>query len=379
MQVALFAGEASGDLHGALLAREILARSPGARLWGTGGAKMRDAGVEIVRGIDELAVLGFVEVIARLPFFMRLFGELKGLIAQRRPDAVVLIDYPGLNLRLAKAAHEMTIPVAYYVSPQVWAWGEKRVEAIKRCVDRMIVILPFEEAYYAARGVSADFVGHPLVGVATARVSREEARREFVTDPSAKLVGLLPGSRPQELRAHLPLFLKAIERARAQGVGVEAVLARAPTLPQPLVDELLAGCANPPRVTAETYSVLAAADLVLVASGTATLEAALFETPMIVVYKTSAISYAIGKRLVRVPHIALANLVAGERVVPELIQDAATQESIAGEMVALLRDDSRRAVMRETLAGVRAKLGEPGAAARAAEIVASLASSRARV
>jgi len=377
MQIALFAGEASGDLHGALLAREILARSPGARLWGTGGSKMRDAGVEIVRGIDELAVLGFTEVFARLPFFLRLFGELKGLIAARRPDAIVLIDYPGLNLRLAKAAAAMEISVAYYVSPQVWAWGERRVEVIKRCVDRMIVILPFEESYFAARGVTARFVGHPLVDIAQGAAPRDGARRAFSPSAGARLVGLLPGSRAQEVRALLPILLDAIERVRAGGIDVDAVVARAPTVPEALIAKLLAGTKRPPRVTTETYALLAAADLVLVASGTATLEAALFETPMIVVYKTSSLSYAIGRALVRVPHIALANLVAGERVVPELIQGSATGEAIAREMGALLGDDSRRAAMRAKLAGVRAKLGDPGAASRAAEIVVELASPRA--
>lgn len=378
MQLALFAGEASGDLHGALLAREIAARSPGARIWGTGGARMRDAGVEIVRGIDELAVLGFAEVFARLPFFLRLFGELKGLIAARRPDAVVFIDYPGLNLRLAKAAHAMSVPVAYYVSPQVWAWGERRVDVIARCVDRMIVILPFEESYFAERGVSARFVGHPLIDVAKSAGSREAARRAFGAGAGGALIGLLPGSRPQEVRALLPILLGAVDWVRGDGIAAEAVVARAPTVPEDLVRAALASAARPPRVTTETYSLLAAADLVLVASGTATLEAALFETPMIVVYKTSAISYAIGKSLVRVPHIALANLVAGERVVPELLQGAARAETVGREMAAILRDDARRAAMRAKLAGVRAKLGAPGAAARAAEIVLDLAAARGR-
>ena len=376
MEIALFAGEASGDLHGALLAQEISARSPGARIWGVGGEKMRAAGVEILRGIDELAVLGFAEVFVRLPFFLRLFGELRAAIEARRPDAVVLIDYPGLNLRLAKAAKNAGRPVAYYISPQVWAWGERRVSVIRRYVDRMIVVLPFEAPYYAERGVAASFVGHPLVSVARARRSREETRRALGVPDGKPLVGLLPGSRAQEVRSHVPLFVDALAVGARAGVVARAALARAPTVPTTLVEQLLARSQDPIATTTDTYELMDAADLLLVASGTATLEAAILGTPMIVVYKTSPVSYAIGRALVRVPHIALANLVAGERIVPELVQDAANPARLGAEMAALLADDARRDEMRSKLAAVRAKLGEAGAAGRAAEIVLELAHTR---
>lgn len=374
MEIALFAGEASGDLHGALLAEEIAARSPGARIWGVGGEKMRAAGVEILRGIDELAVLGFAEVFVRLPFFMRLFGELRAAIEARRPDAVVLVDYPGLNLRLAKAAKQAGTPVAYYISPQVWAWGERRVSVIRRYVDRMIVVLPFEAPYFAERGVAASFVGHPLVSVARARRSREETRRALGVPDGRPLVGLLPGSRAQEVRSHVPLFVDALAVGARAGVVTSAALALAPTVPASLVEQLLARSPDPIATTTDTYDLMHASDLLLVASGTATLEAAILGTPMIVVYKTSPISYAIGRALVRVPHIALANLVAGERIVPELVQDAANPARLGAEMASLLADDARRGEIRSKLASVRAKLGEAGAAGRAAEIVIELAS-----
>lgn len=374
MEIALFAGEASGDLHGALLAEEIAARSPGARIWGVGGEKMRAAGVEILRGIDELAVLGFAEVFVRLPFFMRLFGELRAAIEARRPDAVVLVDYPGLNLRLAKAAKQAGTPVAYYISPQVWAWGERRVSVIRRYVDRMIVVLPFEAPYFAERGVVASFVGHPLVSVARARRSREETRRALGVPDGRPLVGLLPGSRAQEVRSHVPLFVDALAVGARAGVVTSAALALAPTVPASLVEQLLARSPDPIATTTDTYDLMHASDLLLVASGTATLEAAILGTPMIVVYKTSPISYAIGRALVRVPHIALANLVAGERIVPELVQDAANPARLGAEMASLLADDARRGEIRSKLASVRAKLGEAGAAGRAAEIVIELAS-----
>jgi lipid-A-disaccharide synthase len=373
VEIALFAGEASGDLHGALLAEEIAARRPGARIWGVGGEKMRGAGVEILHGIDELAVLGFAEVFVRLPFFLRLFGELRAAIESRRPDAVVLIDYPGLNLRLAKAAKSSGIPVAYYISPQVWAWGERRVSVIRRYVDRMIVVLPFEKPYYAERGVSASFVGHPLVSVARARRSRKETRRALGVPEGKPLVGLLPGSRAQEVRSHVPLFVEALAVGERAGVVANAALARAPTVPESLVEHFLARSPDRIAVTTDTYDLMDAADLLLVASGTATLEAAIFGTPMIVVYRTSPVSYAIGRALVRVPHIALANLVAGERIVPELVQDAATPARLGAEMASLLADDALRRSMRSKLAAVRARLGEAGAAGRAAEIVLDLA------
>ena len=374
MEIALFAGEASGDLHGALLAEEIAARRPGARIWGVGGEKMRAAGVEILRGIDELAVLGFAEVFVRLPFFMRLFGELRAAIEARRPDAVVLVDYPGLNLRLAKAAKQAGMPVAYYISPQVWAWGERRVSVIRRYVDRMIVVLPFEAPYFAERGVAASFVGHPLVSVARARRSREETRRALGVPDGRPLVGLLPGSRAQEVRSHVPLFVEALAVGARAGVVASAALALAPTVPASLVEQLLARSPDPIATTTDTYDLMHAADLLLVASGTATLEAAILGTPMIVVYKTSPVSYAIGRALVRVPHIALANLVAGERIVPELVQDAANPARLGAEMASLLADDARRGEIRSKLAAVRAKLGDAGAAGRAAEIVIELAS-----
>ncbi len=338
---------------------------------------MRDAGVEIERGIDELAVLGFAEVVGRLPFFARLLAERRRALRERPPDALVLVDYPGLNLRIARAARSLRVPVAYYVSPQVWAWGAGRVRAIRRSVDEMIVILPFEAAFYAARGVSATFVGHPLLEVARPARPRAETRRSLGIGADAPLVGLFPGSRVQEIERHLALFLEASRRAeRALGGALSLAIGRAPTVPDALVRERIAGRDAP--VTTETYDLMGAADLLLVASGTATLEAACVGTPMVVVYRTSRLSYALGRLVVRVPHIALANLVAGARVVPELVQGEATPEAIAREMTSILRDPGRAATMREAFAAIRARLGEPGAAGRAAEIVLRLARRRAR-
>lgn len=333
---------------------------------------MHDAGVEIERGIDELAVLGFAEVLARLPLFLGLLKERKRSLRERPPSAIVLIDYPGLNLRVARAAKRLGIPVAYYVSPQVWAWGAGRVRTIRESVDAMIVILPFEKAFYAERGVSAHFVGHPLLDIAKPSRPRDETRRLLGASGEVPLVGLLPGSRVQEVERHLGLFLEAARRLEGSlGRPIAAAIGRAPTVPATLLRGRFGE--REVRVTEETYDLMAAADILFVSSGTATLEAACIGTPMVVVYRTSPLSFALGRLLVRVPHIALANLVAEARVVPELLQSEATPEAIAREAAAVLGDDARGAAMRGEFARIRERLGEPGAAGRAAEIVLALA------
>jgi lipid-A-disaccharide synthase len=328
---------------------------------------MEAAGVTLVRGIEQLSVIGFAEVVGRLPAIVRLYREIRDRLRAQPPDAIVLIDYPGFNLRLARAASALGIPVIYYVSPQIWAWGERRLETIKAHVDTMIVILPFERDYYAARGVDARFVGHPLLSVAKASCAPGEFRARLGIAEGVPLVGLLPGSRVQEVRAHVSLLCDALAMVRAQRGPVAAVIGRAPTVSETLLREALRG--GDVRTTTDTYDLMASADCLVVASGTATLEAALFATPMIVIYRTSPLSYAIGKRVVRVPHIALVNLVAGERIVPELVQADARPHAIAGEIVSLLSDAGRRERMRAALRQVRGRLGEPGAAGRAAQIV----------
>jgi lipid-A-disaccharide synthase len=377
VEIAIIAGEASGDLHGSLLAREIRARAPGASLWGFGGEGMRAAGVAIDTAIDALAVLGFAEVVARLPFFARLGARLRRQLAERRPDAVVLVDYPGFNLRVAAAARGLGLRVAYYVSPQVWAWGAGRVRRVRESVDRMIVILPFEAPFYAERGVVADFVGHPLLDVAKPALGRDAVRARLGAPEGVPLVGLFPGSRIQEVECHLPLFAGALRRLESEGTRVFAALGRARTVPATIVERALGGGGSMPQ-TSDVYDLMGAADLLLVASGTATLEAACVGTPMVVVYRTSAVSYALGRLLVRVPHVALANLVAGRRAVPELIQGAATPARVAREAAAILGNPERGLQMRDAFREVRRRLGEPGAAGRAADIVLALARGEAR-
>lgn len=365
--VLLVAGEASGDLRGAELLEELRRRSPGLRARGMGGERLRAAGLEIEVDAGEVSTMGFTEVVGRLGSVLRSYRRLRRLLLRgdergRRPDLAVLIDLPDFNLRLARIARRAGVPVLYYVSPQVWAWRRYRVRTLARRVDHLAVVFPFEAEIY--RGLTdVTFVGHPALETVRPTRSREEVRSSLGVADSERLVVLLPGSRPAELRALLPPMLGALARL---GEGVRGAVALADERLRPLVRE---GTAAPlPALSGATYDLVAAADLVLTASGSATLETALLGTPMVILYRLSALSFALARLLVRVPHIGMPNLILGERVVPELVQGDASPERIAAEARPLLFDRDRAERMRQALGRVRARLGEPGAAARTAEI-----------
>lgn len=365
--VFLSAGEPSGDLHGAGLARALRARIPGVRLIGLGGDRMAAEGVELLAEVSELAVMGFVEVLSRLPYFLRLRRRVFDALEREEVDLVVPIDYPGFNLRLAAHARAGGRKVLFYIAPQVWAWHASRAKLLARDADRVAVILPFEEEFLRGAGAAAEFVGHPLLDLPEPDRPHAEWAAEHGLDPERPVLALFPGSRAQEIGRHLALFSEAADRIVAVRPDVQPVIGASPDLPASAY-----AASAWPRIPS-TSGLLRHATAALVKSGTTTLETALAGTPMVVAYRMSPLSYPLARRLVKVPHIALANLVAEERVAPEFVQDAATPEALSAALLPLLdRRSEERARMVSGLARVRERLGGAGAAARVAGIAAEL-------
>jgi lipid-A-disaccharide synthase len=367
-RLVLVAGEASGDLQGALLARALRAQEPGIDLAGVGGAEMADAGVRILHRSEEMAVTGLWEVLSHLPRLKAILDRLSAELRADPPDALVPIDYPDFNLRLAARAHASGIPIIYYISPQVWAWRKGRLRTLARLVRRMIVIFPFEEQLYRDHGVPVTYVGHPLVDRVHATAGREAFRARLGIGEHERFVGLLPGSRRSEIARILPPMLEA--RRRLEGERrIRWALALAPGL---TMDDLPDGArdeADLTILTSGTYDLMAAADLLVTASGTATAEAALLGTPMIVVYRMHPVTWEIARRLVKVPHIAMANLLAGRRLVPELLQGDVNGRRLADEIERLLGDAALLRATREGLREAASRLGPGGAPERAAAAI----------
>jgi lipid-A-disaccharide synthase len=363
------AGEASGDLHGATLARALTALDPKLTVAGMGGPRMAAAGVQILHGIERTAVVGGTEVVGRLPALYRIFRDLAGRLRDAPPRVLVLIDFPDFNLRLAQRARRLGIPVVYFVPPQVWAWRRGRLRAMARDVSRVLAVFPFEVGLYQEAGVPVEFVGHPLLDVLPA-LERSAARHGLAGERQL-LIGLLPGSRHEEVRRHLPVLLGAAARILRRVPRARFALPLASTLPPDVATAAVqAADLGIQLLPGESHRVLAAADLVLVASGTATLEAACYETPMVVLYRLSPVSYALARLVIHgVTAISLPNIISGRAAVPELIQRQATPARLAATALRLLLDDAARVAQRAVLRDVRARLGPGGAAERAARAV----------
>jgi lipid-A-disaccharide synthase len=368
----LSCGEPSGDLYAGALMRELRALDPSIQVRGLGGPEFAAAGGELLEDYRGLSVTGLTAPIGKLAHYFAMLRRLLQSARRNPPHVLVAIDFPDFNFFLARGIKRLGIPVVYYISPQLWAWRRGRMKTMRRIADLVIVIFPFEEQIYRDAGVPVTFVGHPLVDLATRSVQSDFTRRHGLS-ADAPIVAILPGSRRNEVKAILPDLVAAGERIRARVPEAQFVVARAPALDDRLFDLVgLRRLGRPAIVESETDAALSAADLALTASGTATVQAAIHDTPMVIVYRVSPLTYHVVRRLVTVDTIGMVNLIAGEKIVPELIQEDFTPEAVAAEAVSMLTDDARRARVREGLARVRERLGGPGASRRAAQAILKL-------
>ncbi|KYZ76379.1 lipid-A-disaccharide synthase [Anaerosporomusa subterranea] len=374
MKIMFSAGEASGDLHGASVAKALKALAPDVTMFGMGGRHMAEAGVEIVYDIADLGVIGIVEVIKNLPRLFRLRDMLGEIMDRERPDVLVVIDYPGFNTRLAKVAKAKGIPIVSYISPSAWAWGKGRAKEVAQTVSKVAAIFPFEADVYREAGADVVFVGHPLLDIVKPTMTRQEAFSFFGADPARPVLLLLPGSRKQEIENLLPDILDAAAKIAAKLPECQFFLPVASTIPENMLTDLVAKRGLQVSFThGHTYDLMSIADVAIAASGTVTLEAALLQLPSVIIYKVNSLTYYLGKLLVKIPHIGLPNIVAGRKILPELLQHNANPDAIAEAALPLLTDQQTRQTVLADLAIVSEKLGSGGAVKRVAEVILSVA------
>lgn len=357
----IIAGEASGDLHGSMLVSEIKMCLPEARFTGMGGARMQKAGVDRLFGIERMGAVGFVEVLWDFIHYYNVYRTLMKEIAARSYDAIILIDYPTLNLRLAKQARRFDYPVFFFISPQIWAWRKGRIRTIRESVSKMFVILPFEEKLYLDAGVDAEFLGHPFVDLVRPSLTREESQKKYSLSPKLKTIGLLPGSRMNEINSLLNVMVQAAEKIRAELGSCRFLLPVADSIDPDLIRQRLGD--NPlgiQLIEGQSYDVMNSCDMLIIASGSATLEAGIIGCPMVIIYKLNPLTYFLAKLLVNAPLVGLVNIVAEEEVVPELIQNQVTAENISAEVLAVLRAPEKEKAIRDRLLKIKNTLGKPG-------------------
>ena len=371
LKLMLVAGEASGDKHAAHLVKALRSLRPDVQFefFGAGGDEMRAAGVETLVDVRELAIMGALEVASALPKFLRVFRQLRTAAKIRQPDAVILLDWPEFNLRLAKKLRRDGQRVFYYISPQVWAWRSYRVKAIKRDVERMLVILPFEKEFYEQYGIQVDYVGHPLLDSVHVTASREEFCRTYKLDTNQPIVALLPGSRHKEVSYILPPMVEAAQRLSQSNPEIQIVTALAPTIARAEAEAIIRTTPNITLVENDTYNAVAAANLAVVASGTATLETAIIGTPLIVCYRASELNWKIFTPLIKTPFVGMPNLIAGKEIAPEILQKNLTGQNLAQQIIQFIGDPARLQKARTDLAEVRARLGAAKASERAASVI----------
>jgi len=383
-KILIIAGEPSADLFGASLIKAILAKSPDIKFIGMGGELMKAADADLYYDLGKISVIGFAEVIKKLPLYKKIFKDLSAKLDSEKPDAVILIDYPGFNLSFAKEAKKKRIPVIYYISPQVWAWHKSRIKTIKKLVDKMLVLFEFEKDLYKQYGIDATFVGHPLVDVVKTTIldvgDRHACPLRFGLDPAKKTIALLPGSRKTEVKKVLPVMLKSAEIIAEKQKNIQFIIIKSSIVDRNIYEDIVgARCSVPLHIVDhDRYDAIACSDFALVASGTATLETAILGVPMALVYKVSFLTWLLARILIKIPYIGLVNVVAGEKIIPEFIQFGASPKKIAQECTDIMQSPARISKIKIALALVRKKLGPPGASANAAsEVLAFLDSDNA--
>lgn len=374
MNIMLIAGEPSGDLHGARLAKAILERRPEARLSGMGGEQMRQAGVKLLFDPTKISTIGFVEAIKNIQVLRKVMLKLAETIRQQRPDVVVLIDYPGFNMRLARMVKAEDIPLVYYFSPSAWAWGKSRAEKVAQTATKVVSVFPFEAEIYREAGADVTFVGHPLLDIVKPSMPAQEVRESLGIALKAPVVGLLPGSRRQEIELLLPEMLAAARLIKSALPKVRFVLPRAGSIEMALLQKHLDKAQVEVQVVdGRAYDLISISQAVIATSGTVTLETAVLGVPMVIIYKTGASTYLLGKMLVRIPHIGLPNIILGRMAMPEYVQHDVKPEIIAAQVVRMLTDAEYAAALRADLAEVVQRLGKPGAVGRTADLVLAVA------
>ena len=372
-RILISAGEASGDIHAAAVTAAIKKIDSSAKVFGMGGDALRNAGGEVLFDIKDHGVMGFVEVLKKLPDLFKLRDDFEKVMDERKPDCLITVDYPGFNMKLAKLAHDKGIPVVSYIAPSAWAWHKSRAKKVAKIVDKVACIFPFEYDVYKEAGAHVEFVGHPLVDIVKPSMTKEEAMAFAGKGDGKKLILLMPGSRLMEIEKMLPTLLEAAKIIKKQLPEVSFVMPRAGTIPISLLEEKIQASGLDVKITeGNNYDLFSVADLALATSGTVTLEAALCGLGSVIVYKTNPVTYFIAKLVVNIPHIGLPNIVAAKSVVPELIQNDFTPTKVAQEALALLESE-RNAKMKEDLAYVKERLGKPGAVGRVAELVLKIA------
>ncbi len=368
MKILIIAGEASGDLHGAGVVSELKRRYPDAEIFGIGGDKMKNAGMKLIYHINEVSVMGFWEVVTHLPVIRSVEKAMLMIAQTKKPDVILLIDYPGFNLRFAEKVRSVGSKIVYYISPQVWAWNSGRVKKMKALIDTMLVVFSFEEELYKREGIPVEFVGHPLLEVLQEPQSKNEFCKRYELDATKPIIGLFPGSRRQEIERIFPTMLGAA-RILYGADDAQTVVGVASVLELDYMKSFLRDDFPVQLIQHATYDAMANVDVALVTSGTATLETAYYQTPMVVVYKTSWLTYTIGRMLVNVKNIGLVNIVAGKKIVPELIQGKLKPFRLAVEAAAMLEDKVRRDRIKQELSVIRTKLGTVGASVRVADAI----------